>query len=654
MSFPFYGSDGTTGTVAVTNGSKSVTGSGTAWLSNAAVPTGGGYCIKLPDGLLYGIASCTGEGALTLVDNYIGSSASAQPYYIVPCAASMAALLNAVSTLLNSSNFSQLAGLIPNSGDFIEYLGGVWTNRSPIQTLLNLLNSLTEVSVASATTCDIGAALSPKIQITGTTTITGFGTQINALRLVRFAGALTLTHNATSLILPGGANLTTAAGDMALVTSDASGNWRVREYVCAGAPVRGQPEATIASASTVDLGSVNTDRVAVSGTTTITSFGTRANQIKSVRFADALTLTHNATSLILLGGAGRTTAAGDVGIYTSDSSGNWRERDYCRAASDPGDMATKSGTQTLANKTLASPTVTGTFTSAGISDAATATVLSLGSSNTAGIGVAPTSNKGLAVGDFGASNNNFYVNTINTAAIFVPGGLTGATGENAGNAVFKVRKDSTTGRSINSAGTNNAAGADYADYYFKRDDCGPILKGQGVGFDCAGLVTDKWANAVSFGVKSTAPSYVGGDIWGTPETLGLEEPQAPEPPDDGADDATVASYNTAKAQYATDKSAFDAALEAQRQKVDRIAVAGKVPVIVSESCNPGDWIVPAQDGEGIKLIAVADSAVTFDQYRKCVGRVLVASPTETQLRILVPPDIALIAGWNAIVDVMKG
>jgi len=109
-------------------------------------------------------------------------------------------------------------------------------------------------------------------------------------------------------------------------------------------------ETNIASAATCDLGGALF--VQITGTTTITSFGTGANKLCFVRFAQALTLTHNATSLILLGGASRTTAANDVGIYTSDGSGNWRERDYRRAASDAGDLATKSGTETLSNKTL--------------------------------------------------------------------------------------------------------------------------------------------------------------------------------------------------------------------------------------------------------------------------------------------------------------
>jgi hypothetical protein len=90
------------------------------------------------------------------------------------------------------------------------------------------------VSVASAPTCDIGAAASNRVSITGTTTITSLGGVPNAVRLVTFAGALTLTHNATTLILPGGANITTAAGDSCIAASDASGNWTVLSYQPAG------------------------------------------------------------------------------------------------------------------------------------------------------------------------------------------------------------------------------------------------------------------------------------------------------------------------------------------------------------------------------------------------------------------------------------
>lgn len=86
------------------------------------------------------------------------------------------------------------------------------------------------VDVASAATCDIGAAASNYVRITGTTLITSLGTAANRLRFVLFAAALTLTYNGTSLILPGLANIATAAGDTAIFMSDASGNFRCLNY----------------------------------------------------------------------------------------------------------------------------------------------------------------------------------------------------------------------------------------------------------------------------------------------------------------------------------------------------------------------------------------------------------------------------------------
>lgn len=85
--------------------------------------------------------------------------------------------------------------------------------------------------IASATTTDIGAVEGLAHDITGTTTITGLGTvRAGILKILKFEGALTLTHNATSLILPGAANITTADGDCALVISEGSGNWRCLSY----------------------------------------------------------------------------------------------------------------------------------------------------------------------------------------------------------------------------------------------------------------------------------------------------------------------------------------------------------------------------------------------------------------------------------------
>lgn len=87
--------------------------------------------------------------------------------------------------------------------------------------------------VASAATCDIGAAATDRIRITGSVSITSFGTSANKIRFVHFAAALTLTYNATSLILPDAANKAVEAGDAAIFSSDASGNWRCLSYLSA-------------------------------------------------------------------------------------------------------------------------------------------------------------------------------------------------------------------------------------------------------------------------------------------------------------------------------------------------------------------------------------------------------------------------------------
>jgi len=97
-----------------------------------------------------------------------------------------------------------------------------------------------EASIASAATTDVLASTAKFVSITGSASITSLGSEPNQIKFVRAAAAatFTLTHNATSLILPTGANITAAAGDSFIVLSDASGNARVMAYQRAsGAPL---------------------------------------------------------------------------------------------------------------------------------------------------------------------------------------------------------------------------------------------------------------------------------------------------------------------------------------------------------------------------------------------------------------------------------
>ncbi len=110
-----------------------------------------------------------------------------------------------------------------------------------------------EQTIASATTTDIGASASVNVSISGTTTITGLGTvAAGTFRQGRFTGALIFTHNATSLIIPGAANITTSAGDRFGAYSLGSGNWVILWYVAASglAPAPGVPQNSQSAAYT--------------------------------------------------------------------------------------------------------------------------------------------------------------------------------------------------------------------------------------------------------------------------------------------------------------------------------------------------------------------------------------------------------------------
>jgi len=131
-----------------------------------------------------------------------------------------------------------------------------------------------------------------------------------------------------------------------------------------------QAGSTIASAATVNIGAANAEYLAVSGTTTITAFDSVAAGVYRVlKFDGALTLTHNATSLILPGGASITTAAGDVAGFRSLGSGNWRCEWFSKADGSPISLADASVTSakigssvtiSFANGTAGAPSITTT------------------------------------------------------------------------------------------------------------------------------------------------------------------------------------------------------------------------------------------------------------------------------------------------------
>ena len=84
-------------------------------------------------------------------------------------------------------------------------------------------------AIPSAATVDLENATGDLIDISGTTTITTLVLFGGHERTVRFTGALTLTHSST-LVLPGGVNITTVAGDFAVFRGYTDGKVRCTNY----------------------------------------------------------------------------------------------------------------------------------------------------------------------------------------------------------------------------------------------------------------------------------------------------------------------------------------------------------------------------------------------------------------------------------------
>jgi hypothetical protein len=197
------------------------------------------------------------------------------------------------------------------------------------------------------------------------------------------------------------------------------------------------------------------------------------------------------------------------------------------------------------------------------------------------------------------------------------------TGASGSASAMYVNRDTGSLRSINAAGSLNASGADYAEYMIKDGDF-VLAKGDICGVKANGKLTNVFADSVSFVVKSTDPSYVGGDVWFTE--------QAPQPPveltvpnKDATDEEKakyefdLVTYNSDFATYTADLADWKQRLEVARAPVDRIAFCGQVPVNV-QGATPGQFIIPINDNGAIKGQAISNP--TFEQYQVAVGKVI--------------------------------
>lgn len=211
-----------------------------------------------PEGVLYVVGGGGGSGVPVYGDQSIVPSSNGQTTFTVTGGYNPGQLdvfLNGVLLIGNGDDYNASNGTTftltvgANTTDLLLvrkwiYLPAAQALTKTGDTMTGALNWAPAVDVASAATTQIGLAASNRVRVMGTTTITSLGTiAAGACRTVTFAGALTLTHNATSLILPGGANITTTAGDVAEFESLGAGNWRCTGYM------RASSDASLALAS---------------------------------------------------------------------------------------------------------------------------------------------------------------------------------------------------------------------------------------------------------------------------------------------------------------------------------------------------------------------------------------------------------------------
>jgi len=168
-----------------------------------------------------------GSGGFSLVSNSFNPAVNG----VSATAADWQSLINdvaaAVQQSISADGQTPITGNLQMGGNKLTGLGaGAGTGQSLRFEQLFSQGTLTDI--ASAATADIGAQLTNVLRVTGTTGITSFGTNYNGPRFLIFAGAVLLTHSAT-LVLPTGANITTAAGD-SLIAIPISGGWQVVAY----------------------------------------------------------------------------------------------------------------------------------------------------------------------------------------------------------------------------------------------------------------------------------------------------------------------------------------------------------------------------------------------------------------------------------------
>lgn len=213
--------------------SAATTNIGTAATSNSVAVTGSVAITSFGPGTSGMIRHVIFAAALTLTQN----ATSLQ----LPTAANIAVAAGDTAVFISQGGTNwKCLSYQRADGSALLAGGGADPSKLPLAggTMSGAFNEAPPVTIASAASVAIGAAAANTVNISGTVTITSFDTiAAGAERTLIFGGILTLTNSA-ALALPGAANITTAAGDVAVVLSLGGGNWKCLDYMRAsGAPV---------------------------------------------------------------------------------------------------------------------------------------------------------------------------------------------------------------------------------------------------------------------------------------------------------------------------------------------------------------------------------------------------------------------------------
>lgn len=167
----------------------------------------------------------------TTITSFGNSAVLTAPIYLLE--------FSGILTLTNSVNLKLPGGqnIKTSAGDTaeVEFKGaGVWQVRVYTQSNGQALSMAGQTAaLASAATTDIGATGSNNVGIGGNAVITSLGASAslaNPIYLVSISNFPTLTHNAVSLILPGGSDIACNPGDFGIFKYLGGGNWRCLSY----------------------------------------------------------------------------------------------------------------------------------------------------------------------------------------------------------------------------------------------------------------------------------------------------------------------------------------------------------------------------------------------------------------------------------------